>query len=351
MSRFTLTSGSLAAALSCAVLVSAASAQTAPAGQRTAQAAAGRATAPLTAVRTIEPQGKSSHAVVISGNGKYVIVADADGAVRMLDYATGKEERVFRGHTGPVPGVAISGDGRFVATAGSDKTSRVFDAATGRETGKHVFTGPVNAVWINKDGTRVLSASGKEVAVWDPTSPEGKIVSTFTGHGGDVLTVAADDKGMIAVSGAKDRTVCMWEPETGKQLHAFTGVHTGDVKSVAIDPMGKKAISGGADMIVCYWDLEAKREIKRYTNLREPVEAVTMSNDLKRAMAAGAHRVIMLDPALAAELCELAPYRFGNHCARFSPDGRSVIVGGEQDTEAAADKRGTLRVYDLPTTR
>lgn len=358
MSRFTLTSGSLVAAVLCAVLVPAAAAQTptstskAPPkdAQRPTEAAAGRS-APLPAVRVIEPQGKKSQAVVISGNGKWVIVADADGAVRMLDFATGKEEKVFRGHTGPVPGVAISGDGRYVATAGSDKTARVFEVATGKEIVKRDFTGDVNCVWINMDGTRVLTCSGREIVIWNPTSEPTKNLITFTGHTGNVTAVAADSKGSVVVSGAKDRTVCVWDPGTGKQLHSFTNAHQGDIKSIAVDATGKTALTGGADMVVVHWDLVNKKEMKRYAGLREPVEAVALSPDSKRAVAAGMHRIIAFDPTTGADIAEFAPYQHANLCASFHSDGKTVIVGGDADATASADKKGTIRVYELPSTR
>jgi WD40 repeat protein len=361
MSRFKLSSGSLALTALCAVLVPAALAQTplkpqdatkAPAktAQSTTEAGAAR-TAPLPAVRVIEPQGKKSEAVVVSPSGKYVVVADADGAVRMLDFATGKEERAFRGHTGPVTAVAISGDGRYVATAGSDKTARLFEAATGKEVVKRDFPGDVECVWVNMDGTRVLTCSGREILIWNPTNEPTKNLVTFTGHTAGVTAVASDSKGSIIVSGAKDRTICVWEPGTGKTLHVFPAAHTADIKSIAVDPTGKFAISGGTDMAVAFWDLTAKKEIKRFTELREPVESVTISPDSKRAVAASAHRVIAFDPTSGSMIAEFAPYRYANTATAFQTDGRTVIVGGDADATAAADKRGTVRIFEVPPTR
>lgn len=361
MSRFKLSSGSLALAALCAALVPAAIAQTplqpqdataAPTktAQSTTEAAVVRS-APLPAVRVIEPQGKKSHALVVSANGKYVVVADADGAVRMLDFATGREERVFRGHTGPVPAVAISGDGRYVATAGSDKTARLFEAATGKEIVKRDFPGDVTCVWVNMDGTRVLTCSGREILIWNPTNEPTKNLVTFTGHTAGVTSVASDARGSMIVSGGKDRTICVWEPGTGRTLHVFPAAHTADIKSIAVDPSGKFAISGSADMAVAFWDLTTKKELRRFTELREPVEAVTISPDSKRAVAASMHRVIAFDPASGSMIAEFAPYRYANTATAFQTDGRTVIVGGDADVTAAADKRGTIRIFEVPAAR
>jgi WD40 repeat protein len=352
MSRFTLT---VAAAL---LVTPAAFAQTqikpqevTSAPTKTAQGATEAAaprSAPLPAVRVIEPTGKKSNAVVVSPNGKYVIIADADGAVRMLDFATGKEERSFRGHAGPVTHVAISGDGRFVATVGADKTARLWESATAKEIVKRDFPEPT-CIWVNMDGSRVLTCSGREILVWNPTSEPTKNLVTFTGHTAGVTAIAADARTSMVVSGGKDKTICVWEPGTGKMIHSFTSAHAADIKSIAVDPSGKFAVSGGADMTVVSWDLATKKEMKRIADLREPVEAVSISPDTKRAVAAGAHRVIAFDPSTGAMVAEFQPYRYANTATTIHTDGKTVIVGGEVDATATADKKGTTRIYEVPT--
>ncbi len=354
MSRFNLTSGSLVAALLCAAAVAQTPVKPQDATRaptKTAQSpteAAAPRSAPLPAVRVIEPLGKKSNALVVSPNGKYVIIADADGAVRMMDFATGKEERAFRGHTGAVTHVAISGDGRFVATVGADKTARLFESATGKEIAKRDFPEPT-CIWVNMDGTRVLTCSGREVIAWNPTSEPTKNLVTFTGHTAGVTAIAADSRGAMVVTGGKDKTICVWEPGTGKAIHTFTAAHAADIKSIAVDPAGKFAVSGGADMTVVSWDLVNKKEMKRTSALAEVVESVAIAPDTKRAVAAGAHRVIAFDPTSGSMIAEFQPYRLANTATTIHTDGKTVIVGGEVDPTAAPDKKGTTRIYEVPT--
>jgi len=58
------------------------------------------------------------------------------------------------------------------------------------------------------------------------------------------------------LSGGIDRTVRLWDVESGGQLHCFEG-HTDAVTSVVLTPRGDFAISGSADKTVRLWRLPA----------------------------------------------------------------------------------------------
>src|SRR5438105_4834450 len=59
--------------------------------------------------------------------------AEADGnTVKLLDVATGKELRAFKGHTEAVTAVAFAPDGKRLASGGKDNTILLWDMPTGR---------------------------------------------------------------------------------------------------------------------------------------------------------------------------------------------------------------------------
>jgi WD40 repeat protein len=70
--------------------------------------------------------------------------------------------------------------------------------------------------------------------------------ATLTGHTGDVCSVAVLPDGRRAISGAEDKTIRLWDLETGSELHRFDG-HENWVNSVAV-PDGRRALSSSADM-------------------------------------------------------------------------------------------------------
>jgi WD40 repeat protein len=66
-------------------------------------------------------------------DGSRLASVGADGLVKVWDAASGRELRAFRGHEGPVYGVAYSPDGRRLATSGNDDKVKLWDADTGAE--------------------------------------------------------------------------------------------------------------------------------------------------------------------------------------------------------------------------
>ena len=61
--------------------------------------------------------------------------------------------------------------------------------------------------------------------------------------------------GHRALSGSHDRTLRLWDLETGAELRRFEG-HEGWVNSVAVLADGRRALSGSEDRTLRLWDLE-----------------------------------------------------------------------------------------------
>ena len=58
------------------------------------------------------------------------------------------------------------------------------------------------------------------------------------------------------ISGSRDKTVRVWDLESGECLKVLEG-HAGSVDCVALTPDGRKGISGSDDKTVRVWDLES----------------------------------------------------------------------------------------------
>ena len=84
--------------------------------------------------------------------------------------------------------------------------------------------GAVRAVRFNCDGNYCMTCgSDKFVKLWNPHT--GKVLKSYSGHGYEVLDVAAaSDNGRLASCGA-DKTVILWDVATGKVIRRFRG-HT-----------------------------------------------------------------------------------------------------------------------------
>ena len=111
------------------------------------------------------------------------------------------------------------------------------------------------------------------------TPPGGPLQRTLAGHDGPVQAVAVSTDGRRAVSGGADRTVRVWDLDTGQQQAQLSG-HHGPVAAVAVSADGRRAVSGsGADRTVRVWDLDTGQQQAQLSGHDGPVAAVAVSAD------------------------------------------------------------------------
>jgi WD40 repeat protein len=95
------------------------------------------------------------------------------------------------------------------------------------------------------------------------TQAGGRLLRTLTGHGSLVQAVAVTADGKRVISGSHDKTVKVWNLETGEEQLTLTG-HSSLVLAVAVTADGTRVISGSSDNTVKVWNLETGEEIATF---------------------------------------------------------------------------------------
>src|SRR5260370_3867591 len=67
---------------------------------------------------------------------------------------------------------------------------------------------------------------------------------SFTGHSGAVDCLAVSTDGKRVLTGSEDKTLRLWDADTGKCLRVFEG-HTDRVLGAALSPDGQRVLTGG----------------------------------------------------------------------------------------------------------
>ena len=186
----------------------------------------------------------------------------ADCTLKLWLLSTGKEICTLTGHSDSVLSVAFSPDGEIVASGSADYSIKLWRLSTGTRirtlTGHSFF---VNSVTFSPDGQILASGSSdKTIKLWQVST--GREIRTFTGHSDAVCSVAfspippisVDQGGLrgIVASGCWDKTIKIWEINTGKEICTLSG-HSNYVRSVAFSPDGQTLASGSDDDTIKIW--------------------------------------------------------------------------------------------------
>jgi tetratricopeptide (TPR) repeat protein len=175
----------------------------------------------------------------------------------------------------------------------------------------------------------------------------------FLGHS-LVQDVAFDPQGRRAVSGSalEDKTVRVWDLETGKEIHRLVG-HTGNVQCVCFTPDGRGVLSGSGDKTLRLWDAASGKEIGQFPGLAEGVEYyMRVSPDGKRLVASSYDKIVHIwDFETKTEIKQFGfrgSVKEDVWIAAFSADGRRAISGGLDDAVRLwdVDQGKFLRVLD-----
>ena len=80
----------------------------------------------------------------------------------------------------------------------------------------------------------------------------------------EVKTGKIDDRTLNLTSGSYDRTIILWDVETGEELRTLKG-HDSDVFSISFSPDGQTLASGSNDNKIKLWDVETGKELRTLT--------------------------------------------------------------------------------------
>jgi len=200
----------------------------------------------------------------------------------------------------------------------------------------------VNHVAVSPDGRRAVSTSrDKTLKVWDLES--GRRVCTLEGHSSYVFGVAVSPDGRRVISGSSDYTLKVWDLESGREARTLEG-HSGVVCGVAVTPDGRRAVSASHDLTLKVWDLEAGCELHTLRGHSAAVNDVAVTPDGQRAVSASSDGKLKLwDLETGRQLRTLeghhSTWLFG---VSLTPDGRRAV---------SASSDGMLKLWDLETGR
>jgi WD40 repeat protein len=167
---------------------------------------------------------------------------------------------------------------------------------------------------------------------------EFSVIKTLAGHTDIIWTVALSANGQTLASGSEDRTIKVWNPQTGQLMHTFSG-HAGAVRAIALSLDGNLLVSAGSDRTIKMWNLKTDKLIRTLEGHQDTIWSVAISSDRRYLATASADRTIKIWNIHTKEL--LATFKGHSDwvfSVAFSPDGQTL---------ASASKDGTIKLWDV----
>jgi WD40 repeat protein len=193
----------------------------------------------------------SARAAAFAPDGLSAITGLLDGRLQLWDARTGALLRDLQGTASR--SVAIRADGRLALVPAGEKSAALIDLATGRQV--RALEGHARQVASGAfapEGTlAVTGGADRTIIVWD--SETGDLLKRIDA-GSNVTSVTFGPRGLVA-SGHGDGSIAVWETGTGRKVRAFRG-HEGPIFSVAFDGPGRRLISGSTDTTAIVWRIE-----------------------------------------------------------------------------------------------
>lgn len=160
-----------------------------------------------------------------------------------------------------------------------------------------------------------------------PYHPHPALLRTLEGHGErGASSVAMMQQGKRAVSSGYDRTLRVWDLETGECIRVLEG-HTKWIEDMQVTPDGKWAVSGGEDTLLRIWDLERGECIKVLEGHTKRINGVAISADGRRVVSGtgGEGACLMVWDVPGGKYTRVIEGCSGEGL-RITPDGRIAVI-------------------------
>jgi WD40 repeat protein len=191
--------------------------------------------------------------------------------------------------------------------------------------------GHTDKVWcaaFSVDGKQIVSGSiDRTIQVWNAQTGN-PIFGPLKMHTAWVFCVAFSPNGRRIVSGSRDKTVLVWDAVTGKVVAGPFKGHTDGIWTACFSPDGKQIASGSRDKTIRIWDAQTGALlVGPLSGHTEGIISIAFSGDGTRIASGSPDKTVRIWNAKSGRLVHgpLKGHSNSVYFMGFSPDSRMII--------------------------
>ncbi|NJR18798.1 MAG: WD40 repeat domain-containing protein [Calothrix sp. CSU_2_0] len=242
------------------------------------------------------------NSLAFTPDGQMIVSGGADSTIKLWHVNASDLIDILHKHNGIVRCVACTPDGRMFVTGGDDRTILFWDL-TYRTVAFTLSLDDTAArtLALSADGTMLVAGSYRKIQVWrisrdnyrTTTILNTELLHSFTAHSHIVSSLGISQDGKTLVSSSIDKTIKIWNLETGTLLRTLKG-HCGEVLAINLSPDGKIIASGSVDTTIKLWHLDTGELLATFTGHTHAVTAVTFTVSGEMLVSASLDKTIKI---------------------------------------------------------
>jgi len=305
----------------------------------------------LWSVPDLAPQGpkmaQRGHvwAVAFSPDGTLLAAAADDNTTQIWDVRKSQPFGDALPHQKPVRAVTFSRDGRSILTGCEDGAARIWRLAGDSSIGQPMrHSDEVRTMAARPDGKAIATVSTDGVLwLWDALTT--RPIAHQKAHGaGNRCALAFNTAGTVLASGAKDRTVRLWNGATLEPIGPTIQM-TSWVRRIAISPDGAILVASDQVDKLGFWDARTALPLAPLVSLPHSVTGLAFNHDGTRlAVCNDQGEARLWDMSRFQAVGEPMRHRLAIHSVAFSPDGTRLATASYDKTARLWDSRTTTSI-------
>lgn len=244
----------------------------------------------------------------------------------LYNVESGRSVMKLRGNTPNVTTAIFSPDRKTIVTAGENDFVRIWDAASGTLLKKlnYPIKGRVS-ISYSADGRALLVTSEQDEVgrLFGTTGFE--MIHELKGHMAGIASAAISPDGKMIVTAGRDKTVRVWNTETGDMIRSIGNTSAGMVNYVSFGPGLEMITTGSYEGMLKIWNMHTGAFVREIPYNMGGVEYISFSPDNT-----------MCAIVTTGGFCNVLNLQTGQrlyyldgmiHTVSFSSDGKKILTG------------------------